>query len=354
MPLAMHMPNELLSPGVAVGFLVLAAALLAYASYRSRRQFDADRLPLMGVMGAFVFAAQMINFPIWVVPVSGHLGGGVLLAILLGPHAATLVMASILIVQCLIFQDGGLLALGTNIINMGVIPCYLGHWLFSVLAGRAPGAGRLYLAVVIAAVVGMLAGAAMVPFEVTLSGVAAVPLGTFLLIMVGFHLLIAVGEGLITFLVIGFLANARPASLGEVTRRLAPAAAGLSRRTVLSSLFVAALLIAGVASLYASGLPDALEFLTGAGDEKPLVKENPNPLIAHASEWQAHVAPLPDYSVRHATEAPGTSLSGLIGTLVTLLVIWLVGRALRRNGSTRDGVHAASHRAGNAPVDPRA
>src|SRR5688572_5314174 len=115
--LAMHMANELLTPAVAAGFIVLAGVALSLASRRVGAAFDPAKVPLMGVLGAFVFAAQMINFPI-LPGTSGHLGGGVLLAILLGPHAASLVMASILIVQCLIFQDGGILALGTNIVNM--------------------------------------------------------------------------------------------------------------------------------------------------------------------------------------------------------------------------------------------
>ena len=170
----MHMQNELLTPATAVGLFVLAGAGLGFASWQVRLRFDSAKVPLMGVMGAFVFAAQMINFPI-LPGTSGHLGGGVLLAILLGPHAATLVMASILIVQCLIFQDGGLLALGANIINMGIIPCYLGYGLFHLLAGARPRTGRLYAAVFAATLVGMVAGAAMVPFEVWMSGVLRVP-----------------------------------------------------------------------------------------------------------------------------------------------------------------------------------
>jgi uncharacterized membrane protein len=109
--LAMHMANEMLSFGVASALIAMVAAFLVFASRRAGRQLDETRAPLMGVMGAVVFAAQMINFPI-LPGTSGHICGTVLLAVLLGPHAATLVMASILIVQCLIFQDGGLLALG--------------------------------------------------------------------------------------------------------------------------------------------------------------------------------------------------------------------------------------------------
>jgi len=321
--LAMHMANELLTPGVAVGFIALSAAVLALASWQTRVRFDPARVPLMGVMGAFVFAAQMINFP--VLPgTSGHLVGAVLLAILLGPHAATLVMASILIVQCLIFQDGGLLALGTNILNMGIIPCYLGYAVFVGVAGRQPRAGRLYAAVFVATMVGMVAGAAMVPLEVVLSGVAAVPLPQFLLIMIGLHLLVGLGEAIITFLVVGYLSKARPESLGLVGERLQPAGAGLSSGAVLASFLVVALLLGGVVSLFASQFPDALESRTSVEDAPgaAMVKPNENEIIVGVSELQERTAPLPDYK--------STSFSGVVGTLITLSVVWLIGVSLRR------------------------
>jgi len=327
MMLAMHMANELLTPGVAVGFIALAAAVVALASWRTRAGFDPAKVPLMGVMGAFVFAAQMINFP--VLPgTSGHLGGGVLLAILLGPHAATLVMASILIVQCLIFQDGGLLALGANIVNMGVIPCYLGYVIFRGAAGNAPGAARLYAAVFLATLVGMVAGAAMVPVEVGLSGVAAVPLPKFLLVMIGLHLLVGLGEAIITFLVIGYLSRVRPASVGAVAEKLAQAGGGLSRQAVVASLLVVALLLGGVVSLFASSWPDALESITSleGADSDALVKANPDETMLGASRLQERIALLPDYR--------WTSLSGMGGAILTLLVVWLIGRGLRRGTTT--------------------
>lgn len=332
--LAMHMANELLSPGVAIAFMVGVAGLLALASWRTQRDFDPSRVPLMGVMGAFVFAAQMINFPLVAVPVSGHLGGGVLLAILLGPHAATLVMASILIVQCLIFQDGGLLALGTNIFNLGVVPCYLGYFLFSRIAGKKPKSRRLYLATFAATMIGMLAGAAMVPVQVTLSGVAKLPFGEFMLVIVGIHLLVALGEAIITFLVIGYLARVRPASLGTVADRLGPASAGVSSRAVLVSLAVVALLLAGVVSRFASKLPDALEWRTSIEEAgaAAVVVENPSEVVAEISGWQERTSPLPDYK--------WTSLSGLLGTVVTLILVALIGMALKRR---RASAAASSH-----------
>lgn len=330
--LAMHMANELLTPKVAVAFIGVAAAVLAFASWRTSRVFDPARVPLMGVMGAFVFAAQMINFPI-LPGTSGHFGGGVLLAILLGPHAATLVMASILIVQCLIFQDGGLLALGTNIFNLGVLPCYLGYTLFTALAGSKPGAGRLYTAVFVSTLVGMVSGAAMVPVQTALSGIAAVPLSKFIAVMVGLHLLVALGEAIVTFLVVGYLAKVRPEALGSVAERLHKAGAGLSNRAVIGSLLGVALLLGVVFSNFASNWVDALESVTAreeAGDAS-LVKDNTDQTVITASRLQERTAPLPDYTIENRDSAVWTSVSGAVGTIITLLIVWGVGISLRRH-----------------------
>jgi len=325
---AMHMANELLTPQVALVLIVLAGAGLAMSSRQTRRKFDPAKVPLMGVMGAFVFAAQMIQFPI-LPGTSGHLGGGVLLAILLGPHAATLVMGSILIVQCLIFQDGGLLALGANIINLGIVPCYLGYALFYTIAGAAPKAGRLYLAVFAATITGMVAGAALVPFEVSVSGVASVPLSKFLLVMIGLHLLVALGEALITFLVIGYLSKVRPQVLGPVADKLTAAGKDLSPAAVVGSILVIALLLGGVVSRFASESPDALESVIAMRDDtgETFVKENPDEVVAKVSQIHEGAAPLPDYK--------WTSFSGVAGTILTLLVVWLISRMLRsRQGKT--------------------
>ena len=321
--LAMHMANELLSPEVAVGMIVLAGVCVMLASWQTRSGFDPAKVPLMGVMGAFVFAAQMINFPI-LPGTSGHLGGGVLLAILLGPHAATLVMASILIVECLLFQDGGLLALGANILTRGVIPCYLGYICFHLFAGKQPGPGRLYLAVFAAATVGMLVGAACVPFQVLLSDRITVPLVTFMAVMVGLHVLVALGEALITFLVIAYLTQVRPQLLGHLTQQWQTSNVQLKPGAVLASLLIAALLLGGVVSLWASESADALETITSP-DQKMIAVSDGETNRA-VDEFHEELAPLSDYEV--------TSFSGILGTLITLGVVWGIGIALRRRSAT--------------------
>ena len=347
--LAMHMANELLDVPVAVATLVLAAAAVAVASLRARKALDAEKLPLMGVMGAFVFAAQMINFTLPGMPgTSGHLGGGVLLAVLLRPAAAIVTVASILIVQCLIFQDGGLLALGCNIINMGVIPCILGWWIYRAVAGRRDrvAAWRQYLGAWSACLLAVTAGAALVPVQAALAGRLAIPVGHFLAVMVGVHLIVGAIEGAITFAVIAYLRQVRPAALGLSAAPDAPEAPQrLSRKAVAVSLVVTALLLAGVVSWFASSHPDGLEWSYAEhkyGQADQAVKP-PSKAMAAVDEIQDKYSPLPDYSKRPAAlgtsaaegdgQAAGDgwgSLAGVIGTAVTLLLVYGLSVLIRR------------------------
>jgi len=301
----------------------------------------------MGVMGAFVFAAQMINFTLPGMPgTSGHLGGGVLLAILLGPAAGMITITSILIVQCLIFQDGGLLALGCNIINMGVVPCLLGWWLYRVLGGRgaATPAWRQYLAAWAACLLGVTAGASLVPVQAGLAGRLTIPVVQFLGVMVGVHLLIGAIEGAITFAVLAYLRRVRPVSLGLV----APdGPARLSRKAVALSLVVTAGLLAGVVSWFASTYPDGLEwsYLEHTYGQADSAVKPASPAIAAVDDLQSEYTPLPDYTARpDAADEVSTesawpnvdgraSLAGLIGTAVTLVVVYVAALLLRRRSA---------------------
>jgi len=351
--LAMHMANELLTPAVAAVTLVAAAVIVAVASMRAAKMLSSQNAPLMGVMGAFVFAAQMINFTLPGMPgTSGHLGGGVLLAILLGPAAGIVTITGILIVQCLLFQDGGLLALGCNIVNMGVVPCLLGWGLYRLLLGRAaaPRAWRQYLAAWAACTVGVAGGAALVPVEAGVSGVLRVPLADFLQVMVGVHLLIGLVEGAITFAVLAYLRRVRPNAVGVVLPVASPDKVGA--KAVLGSLVATALLLSGIVSWFASTHPDGLEWayqehLAGGGRT---VVDNPSPAVAAVDEWQAKWSPMSDYTKRSAplgqqpgaTEGPQPdkgawpnvdgwgSLAGVVGTLITAAVLYIPARLIRR------------------------
>src|SRR5512136_1061958 len=144
----MHMADALLSPAVGGTMWAVSAGTIAYCSKKVRDEFDERNVPLMGVLGAFIFAAQMINFTIPATGSSGHLGGGLILSILLGPHAAFLTIASVLVVQALFFADGGLLALGCNIFNLGFIPAFIVFpFIYKKLAGCNPGQTRMNLAI---------------------------------------------------------------------------------------------------------------------------------------------------------------------------------------------------------------
>jgi len=287
----MHMSDALLSPAVGAASWVVAAGLVAHAA----RRVEPERAPLMGVLGAFVFAAQMVNFSIPGTGSSGHLGGGLLLSMLLGPQAALLVLVSVLTVQALLFADGGLLALGCNAINLGLFTCFVGYPLLRLLAGGAPTRPRLVAATVLAAVVGLALGACGVVLETSASGISALPAQSFLSFMLPIHVAIGVVEGLVTAAVVLTLQRARP----DLATLPAPG------RGLLTGLLGATLLVAGLSWL-ASSRPDGLE-------------------------WSVLRVAGPDGLARlGATKSPaGTSLSGLVGVLVTLLLALGVGVGLR-------------------------
>ena len=349
---AMHMPNELLSLPVAAGTVVLAAILVGVAAWRARETLDQATLPLMGVMGAFVFAAQMLNFP--VLPgVSGHLGGAMLLAVLVGPWAAILTMTAILIVQCLLFADGGLLALGCNILNIGVVPALLGGGLYKLLrgSGAVSSSRRLYLSAWLGATVGMLAGAALVPLQVAASGVLTIPLHTFLSAFLGVHVLIGLAEGAITFAVLAYLQRTRPQllrrgddapSLGVTDQAATDSQAGAAHRpgyaAVLVSVLGAALLLAGAGVWFASAADDGLE--ASLQSERYNMEEeiihNDASAVARVDDFQEAITLLPDYgkSRTDSTVNGWLSLAGLLGTVVTLGLVYTVARLLRRRTAT--------------------
>jgi cobalt/nickel transport system permease protein len=261
----------------------------------------------MGVGAAFVFAAQMINFAIPGTGSSGHLGGGLLLAAMLGPHAAFIAMASILAVQALFFADGGLLALGCNAVNLGLFPCYVAYpLLFRPIAGAVPSRARLTAAAVVAAIVGLQLGSLGVVVETRLSGIAALPADGFLLLMQPIHLAIGAVEGLATAAVLLFVWRARP----EALRTRSCAAGGPSRGAIAAGLLVAAVALSAAACWIASTRPDGLEWA-----------------LARITGEAAPTAEPP---------TPGASLAGVVGAGLTLLVAGLFAFAVRRRLAARD------------------
>lgn len=217
----LHAPDGFFSTPVALAFWVVTVAALAISLRRAGAQLDERAVPLMGVMAAFIFAAQMFNFQI---PggTSGHLLGGVLAAILLGPYAGTIVMACVISVQALVFQDGGLLVLGANIFNMGIIGTFGGYWLYRLVAAALGGEekGRLPAAA-IAAWSAVVAAAVLTAFQLAFSDTTS--LATALVAMVGWHVIIGVGEAVITVGALSFIAASRADLLRLRDGRLAQA-----------------------------------------------------------------------------------------------------------------------------------
>jgi len=339
----MHMADALISPVVGGAMWAATAGAAAYSIKKVQDDIDEQKVPLMGVMGAFIFAAQMINFSIPATGSSGHLGGGMLLSVILGPYAGFLTMASILVIQALFFADGGLLALGCNVFNMGFYTCFLAYPLiFKPIMRRGYSTGRLFAASMLSAVIGLQLGAFSVVLETLLSGKTELPFNTFLLLMQPIHLAIGVVEGLVTFAVVSFVYKARPeiiekAALGQVL-------GSISLRKVLTGLVIAAVVTGGALSWFASSNPDGLEWsmFKTAGTEE---LEAPDGIHSVLAELQEKLVFLPDYGFKASAEVEseeaeveeawpavsgGTSVSGLIGGVLTLALAGIIGLIVKR------------------------
>jgi len=323
----MHMADALVSPVVA-GIMYACSAVAVVLSIRGMRSGEEDRersIPLMGVMGAFVFAAQMINFAIPGTGSSGHLCGGMLLSALLGPCAGFLTMTAILLVQCLLFADGGLMALGCNVWNMGFYGCFVGGFLiWRAFTDRKMTRGRIIAASVVGCVVSLLLGAFSVTLETLASGITELPFAVFVRFMLPIHLVIGLVEGLITAAVLVFILEARP---GLLQGAGGPAEGGRRMKfaSVLAVLAAVTLVVGGLMSHLASSDPDGLEWSVEKVTGAPEIESD-------GPEWAAGVqertALLPDYAFRDSER--GTSFSGIAGALAVLVLCFAVGMAFRK------------------------
>lgn len=339
----MHMSDALLSPAVGATFWAVSASLIGRAAKKTAAGHDGSKTVLMGVLGAFVFAAQMVNFTIPGTGSSGHIGGGLLLAVLLGPWRAFMTLASVLVIQALFFADGGLLALGCNIFNLAFFPAFVGlPLIYRPVAGNGSSAARMAAGSVAAATAGLLAGAFSVVVQTAASGVSELPFGSFLLFMLPIHAAIGIVEGFLTWGVLSFVMKTEPGLF----------ASGHACPTVRSRFAAAALLAAistgGSLSWYASSNPDGLEWSIGkvAGNEEPVSRTGAvHRLLAGLQE---RTSVLPGYGFRKhdgnaaagaghlsAVDA-GTSVSGIAGSLLVLLVAGSAGLLLRRRSVPSD------------------
>ena len=304
----MHIPDGFVSPPVAAATALASVAAVAVALKRSRDAFGIQRAPVLGLTTAFIFAAQMINFPV-AGGTSGHLLGGTLAAVILGsPWAGALCITTVLIIQAVLFADGGITALGANIFNMAVIGVWVGWILTQTLQRLLGGArGRLPLAAGIAAGISVVAASVFAAIQLALSGTA--PPAVVLPAMAGVHILIGVGEGLITGGVLTYLATARPDLLPGDQRQfkgwLVP--------------IVSILLLAGVFSLLASAWPDGLEKVA---EDVGFIKLAENVRVPVPT-------PLADYGIE-GLGSLGTSISGVIGSAACFGVAFGIAQLVRQ------------------------
>lgn len=303
-PEQLHIPDGFLSLGVALVFWALTILFVGLAIRNTRGELGERQIPLMGVMAAFIFAAQMINFPV-AGGTSGHLLGGALAAIVLGPWAGILVMTTVIAVQALIFQDGGLVVMGANIFNMGILTALIGYGLYRGAAGR--GRGTHLTIAGIAAWLSVVAGALATAFQLWLSGTSA--LRIVFPTMLGVHMLIGVGEALITVAALAFILQTRPDLLAEDEEKR-----GGIGWVVVGALIALAVVII---SPWASTNPDGLERVA---TDLGFIDSSLDPTYEI----------LPNYTIPLLGESgPSTILAGLIGAAIVALVVVGLVRWLR-------------------------
>jgi len=294
----MHMADALISPVVGGVMWATSVGVAAYSIKKIRNDLDQKKIPLMGVMGAFIFATQMINFSIPGTGSSGHLGGGLLLAILLGPYAGFMTMFSILAIQALFFADGGLLALGSNVFNLGFFTCFIAYPLIYkriMIKGYSP--KRIFIASMLSSIVGLQLGAFSVVVETLFSGKTELPFNTFLLLMQPIHLAIGIIEGLVTTAIVTFVWKARPELIDNDNLK------SISTKKVIIMLVVATIIAGGFLSMFASKNPDGLEWaLIKSSNNQQIVQDNTAPLITQ-----------------------NNGVSGIIGSGITLLITTVIG-----------------------------
>lgn len=335
----MHMADALISPIVGGVMTAVTTGVAAYSIKKIQTEMDNRKIPLMGVMGAFIFASQMINFTIPGTGSSGHIGGGMLLAILLGPFAGFLTMASVLLIQALFFGDGGLLALGSNVFNLGFFSCFIAYPLiYKLITRKGITAKRIFGASMISAIVGLQLGSFGVVLETLFSGKTELPFATFLMMMQPIHLAIGIIEGIVTTTVITFIWKARPELIDrsmDVNKN-----DDISTKKVIVGLLVATILIGGGLSWFASSNPDGLEWSIAkvAGTTELKSSDGIHQLLAGI---QNKIAFLSGYAFKtnqkpqeNAVQSPentwpdvkmGTSISGIIGGVFTLLLTAFIG-----------------------------
>jgi cobalt/nickel transport system permease protein len=338
-----HVPDGFIDAPISAATAVVAAGAIAVSLRGARRELDERTAPLAGLVAAFIFAVQMLNFPV-AAGTSGHLLGGALAAILVGPYTGVLCVSVVLLMQGILFADGGLTALGVNITDMAITTTVVAYAVFRGLVKVLPRTRRsITAASFTAALLSVPAAALVFTLLYSLGGTTDVSLAKVATAMIGVHLLIGIGEAAITALTVGAVIAVRPdlvygargleqrlklrvnGELVDAQAPLAPAAPRTSRRKLWIGGLVTSLLLAGFVSFYASSNPDGLEKV--AADQG---------IDQKAKEHASADSPLADYGVRDVDDARlSGGLAGVIGVGVTVVagtgVFWAVRK---RRGTT--------------------
>ncbi|GAA0822595.1 energy-coupling factor ABC transporter permease [Clostridium tertium] len=316
----MHMADALVNPTVAGLMYGCSAIAAGYSIKKIRMENEPKKIPVMGVMGAFVFAAQMINFTIPGTGSSGHLCGGILLSAILGPFAGFITMIGILAIQCLMFADGGILALGCNIWNIAFYGCFIGFLLiWKPIMKNGASKSKIIVASIIGSILTLQIGAFSVAIETLGSGISDLPFLTFISVLQPIHLAIGLIEGLITAAVLCFIYESRPELLWSIDKSLNKKIGRISFRKVMIIFSLLTLLIAGGVSLVASEYPDGLEWsiekITNSTE-----LEVSGEVYNKFEKVQETTSVLPDYNFKDSEIAIGTSLSGIFGGVVVAFI----------------------------------
>lgn len=302
----MHIPDGFLEPKVWVTLAGVSGAAVAAASKKVSKNMDERMVPLMGVLAAFVFAAQMVNFPIGG-GTSGHLMGAALIASIVGPAAGLVIMATILILQALLFQDGGITALGANIFNMGIVGALLGYGIFK---GMNTLTGNVRISVFAASWFSVVAASGAAAAELSLSGV--VPAAVSFPAMMGVHAVIGIGEGAITIAALELVSKVNRGSVYA----LETAGKGISKKATWVWIAVS-VSVAMLLAPFASSLPDGLE----------KVAEKLGFITRETSKLSS---PLPNYQIPGLNGGISTALAGAVGVLVAFALAYMIVKAMQR------------------------
>lgn len=318
----MHAPDGFLNAGTAVATGAVSAGAIGVSLRQMRTTLQEKQVPLAGLTGAFVFAAQMFNFPV-AAGTTGHLLGGALAAVLLGPFTGAVVVTVVVVVQALAFADGGLTALGYNILNMAIITAFGGYGIFRLSRRVLPAnASGVVVATGLAAGLSVPLSAMAFAIQWLFGATAPVPFDTVFGAMVGVHLLIGIGEGIISAMVVAAVMASRPDLVygaRDLTREQAAERPRIGMRAFLIAAGLVALVVATVVSQFAVDNPDGLERV--AEDQG---------FIDSARDHALGGSPFADYATQGLdNEALSLAVAGIVGVVITLLVGFGVVLAVR-------------------------